>query len=353
MTFKSMAYHLEAHCQNHHNKLFTCQFIFDDQGKTWLLDSATKLNKVGSPSKEEPMPKGLLNNLKIADDFHCPYCKNLSFYQCSQCKAFSCWDGKTLFLQCGNPQCKHKGKMTSGESKTSQIIDNKTPEKKLEALDVVFVIDDTQSMKPAIALIKKLLLNFHQDVQKVLLKLKSFRVKFVYFRDYAEGPHAIRESRFFSLPDEVTFYQAFVKKMIALSEGDESENGLEALYTGLFSHWSRQYEIVKHLCIVLTDAPAHPIHGPYSRRDFPGYPQHIPQSLTQFDLLWQFGYQHDDGTGLLPTASLILFTPQKDSSWLPIINWERVTHIPVKPNQSFKEFTLEQIRDDIINALVK
>jgi hypothetical protein len=353
MTGKSMTYHLEAHCQKQHNKFFTCQFRSDDQGKTWLLDSGTKLKKIESPSNEEPMPKGLLNNIKIADDFHCPYCKNLSFYQCSKCKAFSCWDGRTLFLQCGNPLCNHKGKMTAGELKKPQIIDSKKPEKELEALDVVFVIDDTQSMQPAIALIKKLMLNFHQDVQKVLLDLKSFRVKFVYFRDYAEGPHAIRESRFFSLPDEVTFYQAFVKNMVALSEGDEPENGLEALYTGLFSHWSRQYERVKHLCIVLTDAPAHPIQGPQSRRDFPGYPQQIPQSLIQFDLLWRFGYQHDDGTGLLSTASLILFTPQRDTSWQPIVDWERVVHIPVKPNQSFKEFTLERIRDNIMNSLVK
>jgi hypothetical protein len=213
----------------------------------------------------------------------------------------------------------------------------------LDALDLVCIIDDTGSMASGIKVFKETMLNLYETLRlsyPIIEALKSFRVKFVLFRDFADGPHAIRESRFFRLPHELDFFKDYIKTIQAISEGDEPENGLEAFTTGLLSQWTQQYPHVLHRCLLITDAPTHPLIGPNSRRNFPGYPPEMVTSIDQLELLWVGGHKHADGTGLLPSAcSMLLMVPKEDHAFSLIGQWRRVHHIPVKLGNGLKEIS--------------
>ena len=74
-------------------------------------------------------------------------------------------------------------------------------------VDIVFVIDATESMQPLIDKVKSLTLSFREELEKGLeknkRKISGLRMKVIVFRDYyVDDAYALEESRFFILPEE-------------------------------------------------------------------------------------------------------------------------------------------------------
>lgn len=158
-------------------------------------------------------------------------------------------------------------------------------------VDLVFVIDATESMSPIIDTVKRFALSFHE---KVIDGLKRFhksvnqlRVKVIVFRDYyCDGEYAMEESEFFYLPDENESFKNFVSKIQAKGGGDIPENALEALSLAMRSDWVKEGTSRRHAIVLFTDAPAHPLE---QQND--GVPDNYPSDMfrTYNELLEAWG----------------------------------------------------------------
>lgn len=129
-------------------------------------------------------------------------------------------------------------------------------------VDIVFVIDATESMQPLIDKVKSLTLSFREELEKGLennrRKIKNLRIKVIVFRDYyVDDKYAMEESRFFILPEEKQAFYNFVSKIRAGGGGDEPESGLEALALALRSDFVKEGEKKRHIIVLFTDASAH------------------------------------------------------------------------------------------------
>ena len=116
------------------------------------------------------------------------------------------------------------------------------------------------------------------------------RVKVLAFRDfYVDGPAALSESPFFSLPDQNELFRSFIEAIRASGGGDEPESGLEALALALKSDWTREGDRQRHVIVVWTDASAHKLPGDIGKRqeELPrDYPDGLSLSLDDLTELW-------------------------------------------------------------------
>lgn len=129
-------------------------------------------------------------------------------------------------------------------------------------VDIVFVIDATESMQPLIDKVKNLTLSFREELEKGLekngRKINNLRIKVIVFRDYyVDGKYAMEESGFFILPEEKQDFYNFVSKIRAGGGGDEPESGLEALALALRSDFVKDGDKKRHIIVLFTDASAH------------------------------------------------------------------------------------------------
>ena len=128
-------------------------------------------------------------------------------------------------------------------------------------VDIVFVIDATESMQPLIDKVKSLTLSFREELERGLEKNKrrihNLRSKVIVFRDYyVDDKYAMEESRFFILPEEKQDFHNFVSKIRAGGGGDEPESGLEALALALRSDFVKEGKKKRHIIVLFTDASA-------------------------------------------------------------------------------------------------
>ena len=136
-------------------------------------------------------------------------------------------------------------------------------------VDIVFCIDVTASMAPIINTVKNLTLDLYDDLitnmrEKNNRIVKQLRVKVIAFRDYyCDGPYAMEESQFFTLPDQKTEFRNFVAALEAKGGGDEPENALEAMALAMKSDWVKvtnpNTEKARNVVVIFTDASAHPL----------------------------------------------------------------------------------------------
>lgn len=107
-----ITFYLEAHCQNHPKKQFTCLFYSEDQEGSWYLHSGSKRSRyIENLQSPKDVPIRLFSRLKVNPHFSCPFCRNRSLYRCQSCHHYSCWDGVTVYVRCANPTCLHEGKI--------------------------------------------------------------------------------------------------------------------------------------------------------------------------------------------------------------------------------------------------
>lgn len=186
-------------------------------------------------------------------------------------------------------------------------------------VDIVFVIDATESMQPLIDKVKSLTLSFREELEEGLKKnrriIKNLRIKVIVFRDYyVDDKYAMEESRFFILPDEKQDFYNFVSKVKAGGGGDEPESGLEALALALRSNFVKDGDKRRHVIVLFTDASAHPFE-----QQMDGVPSNYPtnmfKDISELYETWGMGQDYLGSTRNLGNQMarnakrLVLFAP--------------------------------------------
>ena len=220
------------------------------------------------------------------------------------------------------------------------------------AVDIVFVIDITGSMRPVLDQVKAGALGFHDQLLHVMAGkdkyVSSLRLRVVAYRDYYDNPtDALFQTQFFRLPDERVHFDSFVHTLSAGGGGDEPESGLEALSVAMLSPWERGLDRRRHVVVLFTDASAHPLDAAYNRAP-QGYPTSIPQTFDALSDLW------DDPQGVAMEFSskrLLLYAPDV-YPWSTIsTNWDNVLHYPSAAGMGLSEFEFHQIVDAIAGSV--
>jgi hypothetical protein len=178
-------------------------------------------------------------------------------------------------------------------------------------VDIVMCIDATGSMGPVIDSVKSIALKFDEDLRAEMDKkgksIDTLRVKIVVFKDYyADGVNAaMKQSKFFKLPDERATFKDFVEEIIAEGGGDEPENGLEALDLAVRSDWTKEStKFQRHVVVVFTDASAHPLEKSGKPA---GYPFGMAKDLNELTDRWE-GEEYVGSSA----KRLLLFTPDAE-----------------------------------------
>ena len=137
---------------------------------------------------------------------------------------------------------------------------------------------------------KKNAKTLHTDIIKAVSErgrtVQQLRIKVIVFRDFSyDGDDAIKESRFFNLPDETAEYEAFVNDIVADGGGELPESSLEALHLAMHSDWVTPADgfRTRHVIVMFTDAPAHRLDDADYREkasENPLYPKDCPSNLA-------------------------------------------------------------------------
>jgi hypothetical protein len=208
----------------------------------------------------------------------------------------------------------------------------------VKQLDVVMCIDATGSMSGTINAVKTNALNFESNLNSELTRrgivaFDAMRVRVVYYRDFGGSnrtgapvivgwtytggswvytymttadpnywrgvgdPVPIKESSFFSLPDNRSSFSAYVNPETASGGGDGPEAGLECVNSSMASAWAkpgdpvagnaRPLDAIYPLVVVWTDAPAHRPSYSVSLKN-PDYPSAavMPRSQAALAAKW-------------------------------------------------------------------
>ena len=209
----------------------------------------------------------------------------------------------------------------------------------LELLDVVLIIDDTESMKPFIQRFSSLMTSFMNNLQT---QTKQIRLQYLLFRDYADHPFAIRKSRHFMLPQDNHAVVEFAKTIIATLEGDEPENGLEAIAVAMQNNWQIDKIPSKGLIVMWTDAPAHPLTPGLSRAEFPGYPPLMPTSVAALSMIWdQLQQKRHQVHPQHSPIHMVLFAPNDPETYQKVDLFPWTSLVPTLIGNGIKELTKE------------
>jgi len=204
------------------------------------------------------------------------------------------------------------------------------------SVDVVICIDATGSMGGIIEEVKQRAVVFPDDVTRALSEhgksVTRMRVRIIAFRDVRFDAEPFQVSDFFTIPDQVADYQAFVKGIAAMGGGDDPESGLEAIAIAMHSDWATDMDKLRHVIFVLTDASAHKLeegagHVPAA------YATIMPKDLNELTDWWQ-GTSQTAGLKLRPSAKrMILFAPEAYPWSNMSIDWEECAHTMSKAGQ--------------------
>ncbi|RII14985.1 hypothetical protein DSC45_19000 [Streptomyces sp. YIM 130001] len=222
------------------------------------------------------------------------------------------------------------------------------------AVDIVMCIDATGSMNPVLDIVKNSSLQFHQRLHDVMAKkskeISQLRLKVIAFRDFGDDPSdAIEQTDFLHLPRQVPEFETFVRSLRAIGGGDIPESGLEALALAINSPWETGLDRRRHVIVLFTDAPAHPLGTVGASAQT--YPKDIPRSME--DLFEQWGYARSQTAVMEQSAKrLVLFAPE-DEPWKEAIgeDWDLTLHFPSRAGEGLEEFEMDEIIETIANSL--
>jgi len=218
-------------------------------------------------------------------------------------------------------------------------------------VDMVFCIDATGSMRHVIDFVKQNALDLYQDIVDVMAKkhkvISQIRVRVIAFRDYvADGEEeAMLSSDFFVLPEQDAQFYECVKGIDAKGGGDIPEDGLEALGYAIRSDWTREGVKKRHIIVLWSDAPTHPLG---SGRIAPWYPANMAKNFEELSLWWedeQLGGYMDENA-----KRLLLFAPDAPE-WSRISQeWEQVIHVQTT-SEGLMEIEYQQVIDAVCNTI--
>ncbi|MGX1268570.1 vWA domain-containing protein [Streptomyces phaeoluteigriseus] len=222
------------------------------------------------------------------------------------------------------------------------------------AVDIVLCVDATGSMFPVLDTVKSSALQFHDRLNDVMAKkgkaISQLRLKVIAFRDFGDNPSdAIEQTDFLHLPGQARDFENFVRGIDAGGGGDIPESGLEALALAINSPWETGLDRRRHVIVMFTDAPAHPL-GTVGV-SAPSYPVEIPRSLD--DLFEQWGYARSQTAVMEQSAKrLVLFAPDLAPWSDPIAEeWDLTLHFASKAGEGLEEFEMDEIIETIANSL--
>ncbi len=235
-------------------------------------------------------------------------------------------------------------------------------------VDLVFVIDATESMQPMIDMVKDSVLSFHEKLQEGMQNarrnLAALRIKVIWFRDYYyDGDYAYGESKFFELPEEKEELREFVSSISANGGGDDPESSLEALAQAMRSDFVQDGTRRRHIIVLFTDAAAHPFEdyddlvAAAAKKDCKPsmYPENMPKNLSELYNVWKGNAMAQDALGsdgqatkLDPTGRrLILVTPW-EYPWNDIWeSWEYVLGIDFRQEEDRRQWA-----DDVLAVTI-
>ncbi|MEU9097819.1 vWA domain-containing protein [Streptomyces sp. NPDC048361] len=222
------------------------------------------------------------------------------------------------------------------------------------AVDIVLCIDATGSMFPVLDTVKASALQFHERLDGVMGKkgkaISQLRLKVIAFRDFGDDPStAIEQTDFLHLPSQARDFEQFLSGINATGGGDIPESGLEALALAVNSPWETGLDRRRHVIVMFTDAPAHPLGTAGASAQ--AYPAGIPRSID--DLFEQWGYARSQTSVMEQSAKrLVLFAPDEAPWSDPIAEeWDLTLHFASKAGQGLEEFEMDEIIETIANSL--
>jgi hypothetical protein len=211
-------------------------------------------------------------------------------------------------------------------------------------VDIVLCIDATGSMGSIIEEVKKRALSFYTDVKERLAEkervVDTLRLKVVSYRDYyCDGDGAMKESPFFTLPEQDGDFRNFVNGIKADGGGDEPESGMEALAIAINSEWSRKGERKRQIIVVWSDASAHPLEKSGKPAH---YPATMPKNFDELTDMW-------NGQGPMSSNAqrIIMYTPDA-YPWTDIFeHWKYAIHYASKAGGGLAEIDYSSMLDQI------
>ncbi|WP_406505869.1 vWA domain-containing protein [Streptomyces sp. NBC_00212] len=222
------------------------------------------------------------------------------------------------------------------------------------AVDIVLCIDATGSMFPVLDTVKSSALQFHERLNDVMGKkgkaISQLRLKVIAFRDFGDDPStAIEQTGFLHLPSQAEDFKQFLNGIDASGGGDIPESGLEALALAINSPWETGLDRRRHVIVMFTDAPAHPLGTAGAGAQ--EYPASIPRNID--DLFEQWGYARSQTSVMEQSAKrLVLFAPEEAPWSDPIAEeWDLTLHFASKAGQGLEEFEMDEIIETIANSL--
>ena len=225
-------------------------------------------------------------------------------------------------------------------------------------VDLVFCIDATGSMEYLIDTVKQNALNMYNDIvtamQAKKKAIQGIRVRVIAFRDYlVDGEEAMLQSDFFTLPEQAEDFKNCLSYIQAKGGGDIPEDGLEALAYAIRSPWTTKGIKKRHVIVVWTDAPTHPLgFGAES----PEYPKNMAKDFDELSKWW--GDMQNGGYMDQKAKRLVLFAPltehkmDEPSVWTRIANeWDQALMSPAEPEKGFSGMGYEEIIDKLTNTI--
>jgi hypothetical protein len=222
------------------------------------------------------------------------------------------------------------------------------------AVDIVLCVDATASMGPALDRVKHSALTFpNRLAQEMAGKgrgISSLRLKVIAFRDFGDcAEDAIAETPFFVAPHEIPQFQQAIEGLAPLGGGDDPESGLEALALAMASKWETGLDRRRHVIVLFTDAPAHPLGDPAQLRAAT-YPHWIPSSLD--GLFTQWGHRHSSGAIMENSAKRLLIFGPETYPWCDIADdWNNTLFFPSAAGEGLEEWEMDEIIATIANSL--
>lgn len=221
------------------------------------------------------------------------------------------------------------------------------------AVDLVFVIDVTGSMKPVIDEVRQLVNGFADRLRAVMTSedkgLQDLWVRVITFRDLGdEGARALSASHFFELPGQESDLREFVDGLTASGGGDDPESALEALWLAMRSSW-RSVLRSRHVIVLLTDASAHALgRFPYPSHSFQDSVP-APSNLTEMKSHW--GVSPHSGVMNVQARRLVIFAPDS-TPWNDVgDHWENTMWLPSRAGQGCLNADIDTILRSIAKSV--
>ena len=196
-------------------------------------------------------------------------------------------------------------------------------------VDVVFVVDCSESMRSVLPKVKELMLNFPAQCKlefEIILKIvKSLRIRIIGLRGSDEKQAGllnpqIQESAFFNFPEEREGFVSYVNNLEIAGKPNGIKSGMEALHRAIHSCWTESTDCVKkrQLIFLITNAPMYAPEKTEQRKSAQSVSD-MPCSLQDMYLEWT-----DDSVINQKAKRLVMIAPNT-YPWSDIsMEWELV-----------------------------